>query len=66
MSDQKIEEELAFLRAATEDLSDIVARQGKEIEVLNRRVQMLLKRAAEQESEGGGGAVFSDERPPHY
>ncbi|SDL07448.1 SlyX family protein [Aliiruegeria lutimaris] len=66
MAEQKIEEELAHLRRTTEELSEIVARQADEIDLLNRRVQMLLMRAAEQESEGTGGVVLADERPPHY
>ncbi len=66
MTDQRIEEELAHLRRTTEDLSDIVARQEQEITLLNRRVQMLLERAAAQEAEGSGGVILADERPPHY
>ncbi len=66
MSNLKVEEELAFLRAATEDLSDMVARQGTEIDQLTRKVAMLLQRAAESEADAGGGVVVGDERPPHY
>lgn len=66
MSDLRIEEELAFLRSVTEDLSAMVARQDREIETLKRRVELLLKRAAEQEADTGGVVVLGDERPPHY
>lgn len=66
VSNERIEEELAHLRATTDDLSEIVARQGREIDRLTRRVELLMLRAAEQESEGGGGVVVGDERPPHY
>ncbi len=66
MSDQRIEEELAHLRRLTEELSDVVARQGGEIDRLTRRMQMLMERAASQETEGAGGVVFGDARPPHY
>ncbi|MFV0334023.1 MAG: SlyX family protein [Tropicimonas sp.] len=66
MSDQRIEEELAHLRRMSEELSDVLARQGAEIDRLTRRVQMLMERAASQEAEGTGGTVFGDERPPHY
>ena len=66
MDEQRIEEELAVLRQVAEDLSDMVARQGREIATLQRRVEMLLRRSAEQESDESGGVVFGDERPPHY
>ena len=62
----QIEETIAHLTRTVEDLSDIVARQQREIETLTRRVQMLLEREAERQSEGGGGVVMGDERPPHY
>ena len=66
MADQRIEEELAHLRRVSEELSDIVAKQADQIDLLQRRVQMLLERAAQQEAEGTGGVVLADERPPHY
>ncbi len=62
----QIEETLAHLTRTVEDLSDVVARQEREIETLTRRVQMLLEREAERQSEGGGGVVIGDERPPHW
>lgn len=63
---EKIEERLAHLERLTEDLNEVVARQTREIDVLTRRVQMLLEREAAREAEGGGGVVLGDERPPHY
>lgn len=63
---QKLEEQIAHLTRTVEDLSDVVARQEKEIAVLTRRVQMLREREAEREMQGGGGVVLGDERPPHY
>ncbi|MEL6121750.1 MAG: SlyX family protein [Pseudomonadota bacterium] len=62
----QIEETLAHLTRTVEDLSDVVARQEREIETLKRRVQMLLEREAERQSEGGGGVVIGDKRPPHW
>ena len=63
---EKIEERLAHLERLTDDLSEVVARQTREIDVLTRRVQMLMEREAAREAEGGGGVVLGDERPPHY
>ena len=62
----QIEETLAHLTRTVEDLSDVVARQEREIETLKRRVQMLLEREAERQSEGGGGVVLGDDRPPQW
>lgn len=63
---EKIEERLAHLERLADDLSGIVARQIGEIDVLTRRVAMLMQREAAREAEGGGGVVIGDERPPHY
>ncbi|WP_372604835.1 SlyX family protein, partial [Actibacterium sp.] len=49
----RLEEELAHLRAAVDDLSDVVTRQSNEIARLTNRVRMLMEREAEREfSEG--------------
>ncbi len=63
---QHLEEKIAHLIRTVEDLSDVVARQEREIEVLTRRVYMLMQREGEREAEGSGGVVLGDERPPHY
>ncbi|MDK3073992.1 SlyX family protein [Sedimentitalea sp. JM2-8] len=63
---QHLEEKIAHLIRTVDELSDVVAAQQTEIDVLTRRVQMLMRREAERESDGGGGVVLGDERPPHY
>ncbi len=63
---QELEEKIAHLIRTVDELSDVVARQEKEIETLNRRVFMLMQREGEREAEGSGGVVLGDERPPHY
>lgn len=63
---QNLEEKTAHLLKAVDDLSDVVARQEREIAVLTHRVQMLMAREGEREASGGGGVVLGDERPPHY
>lgn len=65
MDDTRMEEELAHLRRAVDDLSEVVARQEGEIARLSRQVALLMERAAEAQAEDGGGAVFA-ERPPHW
>ncbi|WP_299140094.1 SlyX family protein [uncultured Tateyamaria sp.] len=61
-----LEEQIAHLTRAVEDLSDVVTRQEREISLLTRRAQLLMEREAEREAQGGGGVVVGDERPPHY
>ena len=62
----ELEERIAHLQRVVDDLSDTIARQDKQIDLLTARVQMLMQREAEREAEGGGGVVIGDERPPHY
>ena len=62
----KTEETLAHLLRTVDELSDVIAEQRREIDVLTRRVAMLMQREAEREAEGSGGIVLGDERPPHY
>ncbi|SDY37023.1 SlyX family protein [Citreimonas salinaria] len=64
--DRDVEERLAHLERSVDDMSDTVARQDREIEKLQRRVEALIAREAERASEGTGGVVVGDERPPHY
>ena len=61
-----LEEKLAHLQRAMEEMSDVIARQDSEIALLTRRVQMLMEREAERQADQTGGVVLGDERPPHY
>ena len=61
-----LEEQIAHLTRAVEDLSEVVARQSAAIDRLQRRMGMLLQREAEREAEGGGGIPLADQRPPHW
>ncbi|WP_425039649.1 SlyX family protein [Primorskyibacter sp. S187A] len=61
-----LQERVAHLEKLAEELSDQVARQNNQIDVLEHRVAMLMRREAEREAEGSGGVVIGDERPPHY
>jgi len=63
---EKIEEQLAHLLRSVDEMSDIIAHQQHEIDRLNRRVEMLMRREGERDASGGGGVVVGDERPPHY
>ena len=62
----ELEERIAHLIAAVEDLSDAVARQGAEIDRLTRRVALLMEREAEREYQSGGSLPLADQKPPHW
>jgi SlyX protein len=58
-----LEERVAHLTRAVEDLSDVVARQADEIDRLTRLVTMLAARETERED---GEAPAASQRPPHW
>ena len=60
------EEQIAHLQRMTEDLSQIIARQETQIDKLETRVEMLMRREAGRESDQGGTVPLADERPPHW
>ncbi len=62
----KLEETVAHLTRIVEDLSEIVARQEREIDYLKRRVGLLLEREASREVEAGGTIPLADQKPPHW
>ena len=61
----ELEERVAHLMRAVDDLSDVVARQGKEIDRLSRLVQLLVEREAEREAMGMDGPA-ANVKPPHW
>ncbi|AXX98746.1 SlyX family protein [Profundibacter amoris] len=63
---KNLEEKIAHLTRAVDDLSDIVARQEGEIATLSRRMSMLMEREAGREADNGGSVVLSDQKPPHW
>lgn len=62
---EALEERVAHLMLAVEDLSDVAARQAREIDVLERRVRLLMERAAEQEAQAAESPE-ANVRPPHW
>ena len=63
---ERLEETLAHLMRANEDLSAVVASQQSEITRLMRRVGMLIEREAEREAASGTKIPLADQRPPHW
>lgn len=63
---QDLEEQVAHLTRTVDDLSEVMARQDKELALLTNRVRMLIEREAEREVNMGGTAPIGDQRPPHW
>ncbi len=62
----RLQEEVAHLSRAVDDLSEVVIRQEREIATLTRRLELLMQRAAERELEEGGTLPLADQKPPHW
>jgi SlyX protein len=60
-----IEEKVAHLEQAVAELSDVVARQQKELDRAVDRNQRLMDKIAALESDAGASAT-AHEKPPHY
>lgn len=61
-----LEEHLAHLQRAVDELSDVVARQETTISMLNRRVQLLMNCETERDALAGNHVVLADKQPPHW
>jgi SlyX protein len=60
-----LEERIAHLMRAVDDLSDVVARHSAEIDRLTRLNHLLMEREAGREADGNSIAL-SDQKPPHW
>ncbi len=61
-----LEEALAHLTRQVEELSDVIARQDREIAVMTARIAMLMTREAEREADSAGTIPLADQKPPHW
>lgn len=59
-----LEMHLAHLTRTVDDLSEVVARQDREITRLTARVEMLMQREADREAAGDMPAA--NQKPPHW
>lgn len=59
-----LEERVAHLLRANDELSEVVARQDREVALLSKQVRFLLEREAQREEMGTGEVPI--DRPPHY
>lgn len=60
----EIEERIAHLARSVDDLSEVVARQERELTALARRVALLTEREAERLAETQ--VLVADRPPPHW
>jgi SlyX protein len=60
-----LEIKLAHLERALSEISDVVIRQQRELDLAVARQQRLRDQLAMLESEGGTSAT-AEEKPPHY
>jgi SlyX protein len=62
---EQIETKIAFLEHANAELSDVVARQQRDIDALREQIAALAARVLALR-EAATPATAEDERPPHY
>ncbi|MEE9452880.1 MAG: SlyX family protein [Paracoccaceae bacterium] len=62
----RLEEHIAHQSVLLDELNEVLTGQRTEIDVLNRRVAMLMQRAAEQEADTTQGIPMADQKPPHW
>jgi len=61
-----LEELVAHLTRVVDELSDVVARQDRELDRMLYRVQMLMEREAERTLDASNEIPLADQKPPHW
>lgn len=62
----QLEEQVAYLTRTVEDLSDVIARQDRDLDQIKRQAQILMEREAQREMDVGGTVPLADQKPPHW
>jgi SlyX protein len=62
----ELEIQLAHASRMVDELSTIVADQANRLERAEKRIHMLMQRAAEAEAETMSGIAVGDKPPPHW
>ena len=57
------ETKISYLIKDIEDLSDIVAKQGLELEKINKKISFLIQKLTERDEISG---VVLGDKPPHW
>jgi len=61
-----LESRIAYYEAMAEDVSDVLTRQGREIDRLTLLVYRLRERIGELETGGWSPSPQDEKPPPHY
>ena len=62
----RLEEAIAHLTRTVEDLSEVIARQERELALAQRRIALLMEREARRDDDAGGSIPLADQKPPHW
>ncbi len=62
----RIEEQIAHLTRAVEDMSEVMRAQADRLDRLERQLLHLIEREAERAADTGGSVLLADQRPPHW
>ncbi|MCZ2500606.1 SlyX protein, partial [Xylophilus sp. Kf1] len=59
----QLEEALAHLTRLTDELSEVIARQDRDLARVTRRLDQLLLAEAERQADAAGSVALADQRP---
>lgn len=62
----ELEEQIAHMSRTVDELNEVALRQGAEIDVLTRKMRLVLERLAEAELDAGATPPLADQKPPHW
>lgn len=62
----RAQERIAHLERTVDELSDELARQGRQMALLERQLRLLMEREADRAAEDAPGVPLADQRPPHW
>lgn len=60
------QERIAHLERTVDELSDELARQGRQLARLERQLRLLMEREADRAAAEVPGVPLADQRPPHW
>jgi len=61
-----LEEHASHQATMLDELNAVVTAQAQQIDLLERRVRLLMERAAQMEADTLSGAPLADQKPPHW
>ncbi|MXU65288.1 SlyX family protein [Oceanomicrobium pacificus] len=61
-----LEIQLAHMARTVDELNEVVTAQAETIARMERRIALLVERAAAQEADTPGSIPLADQKPPHW